>query len=94
MTLPKMFADVFEALVAAVFLDSGHDLHTVRDVFMGPLLETIGEDALAYVCHSSGLSLSKYIRNHHKKNGKKVAMAKEEDEEMEELVFTDDDEEL
>uniref|UniRef100_A0AAV1THF1 Dicer-like protein 1 n=1 Tax=Peronospora matthiolae TaxID=2874970 RepID=A0AAV1THF1_9STRA len=55
--LPKMFADVFEALVAAVFLDSGRDLQVVRDVFMGPLLETVGQDAYAYVCHESGLSM-------------------------------------
>ncbi|KAI9909010.1 hypothetical protein PsorP6_014882 [Peronosclerospora sorghi] len=47
-TLPKMFADVFEALVAAVFLDSGRDLQIIRDVFMGPLLETVGQDAFAY----------------------------------------------
>ncbi|KAG7399905.1 hypothetical protein PHYBOEH_007591 [Phytophthora boehmeriae] len=56
-TLPKMFADVFEALVAAVFLDSGRDLQLVRDVFMGPLLETVGKDAYAYVCHESGLTI-------------------------------------
>ncbi|CAI5739003.1 unnamed protein product [Hyaloperonospora brassicae] len=56
-TLPKMFADVFEALVAAVFLDSGRDLQVVRDVFMGPLLETVGQDAYAYVCHESGLAV-------------------------------------
>uniref|UniRef100_H3HCX7 RNase III domain-containing protein n=1 Tax=Phytophthora ramorum TaxID=164328 RepID=H3HCX7_PHYRM len=30
-TLPKVFADVFEALVAAVFLDSGRDLQLIRD---------------------------------------------------------------
>ncbi|KAI9991038.1 hypothetical protein PInf_018656 [Phytophthora infestans] len=56
-TLPKMFADVFEALVAAVFLDSGRDLQLVRDVFMGPLLQTVGQDAYAYVCHESGLAM-------------------------------------
>ncbi|EGZ09205.1 hypothetical protein PHYSODRAFT_339570 [Phytophthora sojae] len=56
-TLPKMFADVFEALVAAVFLDSGKDLQLIRDVFMGPLLETVGQDAYAYVCRESGLSM-------------------------------------
>lgn len=56
-SLPKMFADVFEALVAAVFLDSGRDLQLVRDVFMGPLLETVGKDAYAYVCHESGLAI-------------------------------------
>lgn len=56
-TLPKMFADVFEALVAAVFLDSGRDLQQVRDVFMWPLLETVGKDAFAYVCHESGLAV-------------------------------------
>ncbi|KAL7688757.1 putative ribonuclease III domain, dicer dimerization domain-containing protein [Plasmopara halstedii] len=56
-SLPKMFADVFEALVAAVFLDSGRDLQLVRDVFMGPLLDTVGEDAYAYVCHESGLAI-------------------------------------
>ncbi|KAG7388521.1 hypothetical protein PHYPSEUDO_012307 [Phytophthora pseudosyringae] len=55
--LPKMFADVFEALVAAVFLDSGRDLQLIRDVFMGPLLETVGQDAYAYVCHESGLTM-------------------------------------
>ncbi|KAF1784910.1 P-loop containing nucleoside triphosphate hydrolase [Phytophthora cactorum] len=48
-SLPKMFADVFEALVAAVFLDSGRDLQLIRDVFMGPLLETVGQDAYAYM---------------------------------------------
>lgn len=57
LSLPKVFADVFEALVAAVFLDSDRDLHQVRDVFLGPLLETVGEDALAYVCRESGLSM-------------------------------------
>ncbi|KAL4165476.1 hypothetical protein KRP22_014186 [Phytophthora ramorum] len=56
-TLPKVFADVFEALVAAVFLDSGRDLQLIRDVFMGPLLETVGQDAYAYVCHESGLTM-------------------------------------
>lgn len=56
-SLPKMFADVFEALVAAVFLDSGRDLQQVRDVFMWPLLETVGKDAFAYVCHESGLAV-------------------------------------
>ncbi|KAG2789586.1 hypothetical protein PC129_g6693 [Phytophthora cactorum] len=56
-SLPKMFADVFEALVAAVFLDSGRDLQLIRDVFMGPLLETVGQDAYAYVCHESGLTM-------------------------------------
>ncbi|RLN72336.1 hypothetical protein BBJ28_00016856 [Nothophytophthora sp. Chile5] len=56
-TLPKMFADVFEALVAAVFLDSGRDLQLIRDVFMGPLIETVGQDAYAYVCHESGLTI-------------------------------------
>ncbi|KAL3671062.1 hypothetical protein V7S43_004246 [Phytophthora oleae] len=56
-TLPKMFADVFEALVAAVFLDSGRDLQLIRDVFMGPLLATVGQDAYAYVCHESGLAM-------------------------------------
>ncbi|GMF20948.1 unnamed protein product [Phytophthora lilii] len=56
-SLPKMFADVFEALVAAVFLDSGRDLQLIRDVFMGPLLETVGQDAYAYVCHESGLAM-------------------------------------
>ncbi|CAH0486577.1 unnamed protein product [Peronospora farinosa] len=56
-SLPKMYADVFEALVAAVFLDSGRDLQVIRDVFMGPLLETVGQDAYAYVCHESGLSM-------------------------------------
>ncbi|CAH0476574.1 unnamed protein product [Peronospora belbahrii] len=56
-SLPKIFADVFEALVAAVFLDSGRDLQVIRDVFMGPLLETVGQDAYAYVCHESGLSM-------------------------------------
>ncbi|KAE8907970.1 hypothetical protein PF005_g10630 [Phytophthora fragariae] len=56
-TLPKMFADVFEALVAAVFLDSDRDLQLIRDVFMGPLLETVGLDAYAYVCRESGLSM-------------------------------------
>ncbi|EQC26157.1 hypothetical protein SDRG_16009 [Saprolegnia diclina VS20] len=48
-TMPKMYADVFEALVAAVFLDAGRDLVTIRDVFLGPLLETVGADALAVV---------------------------------------------
>lgn len=57
LALPKVFADVFEALVAAVFLDSDRDLHQVRDVFLGPLLETVGDDALAYVCRESGLSI-------------------------------------
>lgn len=61
MSLPKMFADVFEALVAAVFLDSGKDLQTTRDVFLGPLLDTVGKDALAYVCHESGLTIDQYI---------------------------------
>ncbi|CAI5738131.1 unnamed protein product [Peronospora destructor] len=56
-SLPKMYADVFEALVAAVFLDSDRDLRVIRDVFMGPLLETVGQDAYAYVCHESGLSM-------------------------------------
>jgi len=56
-SLPKMFADVFEALVAAVFLDSGRDLQLIRDVFMGPLLDTVGKDAYAYVCHESGLAM-------------------------------------
>ncbi|ETP10826.1 hypothetical protein F441_13603 [Phytophthora nicotianae CJ01A1] len=56
-TLPKMFADVFEALVAAVFLDSGQDLQLIRDVFMGPLLNTVEQDAYAYVCHESGLAM-------------------------------------
>jgi dsRNA-specific ribonuclease len=55
--LPKLFGDVFEALVAAVFLDSGHDLQTVRDVFLGPLLDVVGKDAYAYVCRESGLSM-------------------------------------
>jgi dsRNA-specific ribonuclease len=55
--LPKMFADVFEALVAAVFLDSGHDMQTVRDVFLGPLLDVVGKDAYAYVCRESGLPM-------------------------------------
>ncbi|GAB9474847.1 Dicer [Globisporangium polare] len=63
MSLPKMFADVFEALVAAVFLDSGNDLQTTRDVFLGPLLDTVGKDALAYVCHESGLTIDQYIDN-------------------------------
>ncbi|DBA03821.1 TPA: hypothetical protein N0F65_005711 [Lagenidium giganteum] len=54
-SFPKMFGDVFEALIAAVFLDSGHDMHLVRDVFLGPLLETVGDDALAFVCRESGL---------------------------------------
>ncbi|TMW59615.1 hypothetical protein Poli38472_004684 [Pythium oligandrum] len=57
LSLPKMFADVFEALVAAVFLDSGHDLQRVRDVFFGPLIDTVGNEAIAYVCRESGLSL-------------------------------------
>ncbi|KAF1320924.1 Dicer, partial [Globisporangium splendens] len=57
MSLPKMFADVFEALVAAVFLDSGKDLQKTRDVFLGPLLDTVGKDAFAYVCHESGLTI-------------------------------------
>ncbi|KAG1686492.1 hypothetical protein DVH05_006507 [Phytophthora capsici] len=56
-TLPKMFADVFEALVAAVFLDSGRDLQLVRDVFMGPLLATVGQAAYEYVCRESGLTM-------------------------------------
>ncbi|KAJ0395080.1 hypothetical protein ATCC90586_001731 [Pythium insidiosum] len=55
LSLPKMFADVFEALVAAVFLDSGHDLQVVRDVFMGPLMATVSNDAYIYVCRESGL---------------------------------------
>ncbi|GLD97186.1 hypothetical protein PINS_up005869 [Pythium insidiosum] len=57
LSLPKMFADVFEALVAAVFLDSGHDLQVVRDVFMGPLMATVSHDAFVYVCRESGLPI-------------------------------------
>ncbi|KAH9082918.1 hypothetical protein Ae201684P_013821 [Aphanomyces euteiches] len=48
-SMPKIFADGFEALCAAVFLDSGCDLHVIRDVFLGPLLEVIGHDAVAVV---------------------------------------------
>ncbi|KAF0691924.1 Aste57867_16920 [Aphanomyces stellatus] len=48
-TMPKIFADGFEALCAAVFIDAGCDLHVIRDVFLGPLLATIGEDAIALV---------------------------------------------
>ncbi|TMW59618.1 hypothetical protein Poli38472_004687 [Pythium oligandrum] len=55
--LPKVFADVFEALVGAVFLDSGHDLQLVRDVFLGPLLDTVENDALAYVCRASKIAM-------------------------------------
>lgn len=55
LALPKILADVMEALVAAVFLDSGKDLGIIRDVFFGRLLETIGEDATRFVCHESGL---------------------------------------
>ncbi|RLN64580.1 hypothetical protein BBJ29_006468 [Phytophthora kernoviae] len=35
----------------------GRDLQLIRDVFMGPLLETVGQDAYAYVCHESGLTI-------------------------------------
>ncbi|KDO35346.1 hypothetical protein SPRG_00195 [Saprolegnia parasitica CBS 223.65] len=48
-SMPKMYADVFEALVAAVFLDAGRDLVTIRDVFLAPLLEIVGADAVATV---------------------------------------------
>ncbi|ETW05529.1 hypothetical protein H310_03284 [Aphanomyces invadans] len=48
-TMPKIFADGFEALCAAVFLDSGCDLHVIRDIFLGPLLSVIGADAVALV---------------------------------------------
>ncbi|TYZ66769.1 hypothetical protein PybrP1_012614 [[Pythium] brassicae (nom. inval.)] len=82
LSLPKMFADVFEALVAAVFLDSGKDLQTTRDVFLGPLLDTVGRDALAYVCHESGLTIEQFDVD---------AGAADQDEIMESL-FSDDDE--
>lgn len=83
MSLPKMFADVFEALVAAVFLDSGKDLQTTRDVFFGPLLDTVGKDAFAYVCHESGLTIDQFDDD--------AATANDQDEIMESL-FSDDDE--
>lgn len=34
----KIFGDVFEALVAAVFLDSGGDLDKIREIFIDRLL--------------------------------------------------------
>ena len=46
---PKVFADVFEALVAAVFIDCGYHLQTVANVFLTPLLHSIGEDAVKFV---------------------------------------------
>lgn len=82
MSLPKMFADVFEALVAAVFLDSGKDLQTTRDVFLGPLLDTVGRDALAYVCHESGLTIEQFDAD---------AGAADQDEIMESLFSDDED---
>ncbi|RHY96312.1 hypothetical protein DYB31_007600, partial [Aphanomyces astaci] len=48
-TMPKIFADGFEALCAAVFLDAGCDLHVIRDIFLGPLLSVVGPDAVAHV---------------------------------------------
>nr|CCA20062.1 Dicerlike 1 (DCL1) putative [Albugo laibachii Nc14] len=57
LALPKILADVMEALVAAVFLDSGKDLGIIRDVFLGRLLDTIGEDARRFVCQESGLNI-------------------------------------
>lgn len=84
MALPKMFADVFEALVAAVFLDSGNDLQTTRDVFLGPLLDTVGKDALAYVCHASGLTIEQFDDD--------ASGANDQDAIMESLFSDDDDE--
>lgn len=83
MSLPKMFADVFEALVAAVFLDSGKDLQKTRDVFLGPLLDTVGKDAFAYVCHESGLTID---------HGNGDSDGEDQDAIMESL-FSDDEEE-
>ncbi|OQS07321.1 Dicer-like 1 (DCL1), partial [Thraustotheca clavata] len=48
-TIPKMYADVLEALIAAVFIDCGRDLTILRDVFLGPLLQVIGAEAVAIV---------------------------------------------
>uniref|UniRef100_K3W8M3 Uncharacterized protein n=1 Tax=Globisporangium ultimum (strain ATCC 200006 / CBS 805.95 / DAOM BR144) TaxID=431595 RepID=K3W8M3_GLOUD len=84
MSLPKMFADVFEALVAAVFLDSGKDLQKTRDVFLGPLLDTVGKDAFAYVCHESGLTID---------HGNGGIGGDDQDAIMESLFSDDDDDE-
>ncbi|TYZ68866.1 hypothetical protein PybrP1_004964, partial [[Pythium] brassicae (nom. inval.)] len=78
LSLPKMFADVFEALVAAV----GKDLQATRDVFLGSLLGTIWRDALADVCHESELTIEQFDAD---------VDAADQDEIIDSL-FSDDDE--
>ncbi|DAZ96660.1 TPA: hypothetical protein N0F65_009223 [Lagenidium giganteum] len=76
-SLPKVFGDVFESLVAAVFMDSGRDMQVVRDVFLGSLLDTVGRNAHQFVSRGSGLPDEEQT---------------EEQQDLEELPFLSDDE--
>jgi hypothetical protein len=43
------YADVVEALVAAVFIDANYHMPTIRDLFLGPLLALHQQEAVSFV---------------------------------------------